>query len=100
MDQFHYKEMKQNLETLLVNGGALEKEIYVFGHCNASENLADLLISKGYRVSAILDNNPQKQGNHYKGIPIIGPQKILDRDMKHMIICIVSRAYEAMARQL
>ena len=100
MDQLHYKEMKQNLETLLVNGGALEKEIYVFGHCNASENLADLLISKGYHVSAILDNNPQKQGNHYKGIPIIGPQKILDRDMKHMIICIVSRAYEAMARQL
>lgn len=100
MDQLHYKEMKENLEALLAAGSLSDKVICIFGHCNASEELADLLGSKGYPVSAILDNNPGKQGTSYKGIPIIPPQAILDRDMEHMIICIVSRAYEAMARQL
>lgn len=100
MDQFHYKEMKQNLETLLANGVIQQKDIYIFGHCNASEELADLLVEKGFKVSAILDNNPAKQGNNYKEIPIMPPQIILNRDMKCMLICIVSRAYEAMARQL
>lgn len=100
MDPLHYKEMKQNLEALFVRGFIQEKDIYIFGHCNASEELADLLISRGCSVSAILDNNPAKQGNDYKGIPIIPPQAILDRDRKRMLICIVSRAYEAMARQL
>ncbi len=100
MDQHHYREMKQNLEKLLVSGGALGKDIYIFGYCNASKELADLLMRKGYLVSAVLDNNPQKQGSHYKGIPIIGPAEILGRDMERMLICVVSRAYAAMARQL
>lgn len=100
MDQLHYKEMKQNLDALLINGDALKKDIYIFGHCNAAEELADLLINKGYHVSAFLDNNPGKQGNHYKRISVIPPGDILDKDMKQMLILIVSRAYEAMARQL
>lgn len=100
MDQLHYNEMQQNLEALLAAGAVSEKEIYIFGHCNASEELANLLMSRGYRVSGILDNNPGKQGKNCGGIPIIPPQEILKKDMNRMLICIVSRAYEAMARQL
>lgn len=100
MDQLHYNEMQQNLEALLATEAVSEKDIYIFGHCNASEELADLLMCKGYRVCAILDNNPGKQGSYYKRIPIIGPREILDRDMKRMLICVVSRAYEAMAQQM
>lgn len=106
MDQLHYKEMKQNLEALIAAGTVSDKTIYIFGHCNATEELVDLLAVKGYPVSAILDNNPEKQGNHYKGIPIIAPREILKTHKSNknkeesMLICIVSRAYEAMARQL
>lgn len=100
MDQLHYKEMKQNLDRLLAADALSGKTIYIFGRCNASEELADLLMSKGYRIDAILDNSEVKQGRSYKGIPIVPPKIILERDMEHMLIFIVSRAYEAMARQL
>lgn len=124
MDQLHYQEMKENLETLLASGVLSKKDVYLFGHCNATEELADLLMAKGCRVWAILDNNPAKQGGSYQGIPIIPPQAILEQDvlfraqiagarlperhalqdarkgMDSMVICIASRAYEAMVRQL
>lgn len=100
MDQNHYREMKENLERLSADGTFIEREIYIFGHCNASEELADLMIEKGYHVAAVLDNNPAKQGGEYQGIPIISPLEITQGDMARMLICIVSRAYEPMARQL
>lgn len=100
MDQNHEKEMRENLERLSANDAFIEKEIYIFGHCSASEKLADLLIEKGYHVVAFLDNNPAKQGGEYQGIPVISPPEITGRDMTRMLICIVSRAYESMAKQL
>lgn len=100
MDQNHYREMKENLDRLSADGAFIEREIYIFGHCRASEKLAGLLIEKGYHVAAVLDNNPAKQGGEYQGIPIIPPLEIMQRDMTRMLICIVSRAYESMARQL
>lgn len=100
MDQNHYREMKENLDRLSADGVFIEKEIYIFGHCSASEELAALLMEKGHRVVAFLDNNPAKQGMEYQEIPIISPLEITQRDMTRMFICIVSRAYEAMARQL
>ena len=100
MDQTHYKEMKENLDRLFADGTFIEREIYLFGHCNASEKLADLITEKGYCVNAFLDNNPAKQGSRYKGIPVISPEEISKRNMEHTLICIASRAYEAMARQL
>ena len=39
------------------------KQIYLFGHCNATEELADLLLEHQYRPIAILDNNIVKCGN-------------------------------------
>lgn len=100
MDQNHYREMKENLERLSADGAFIEKEIYIFGHCSASEKLVGLMREKGYHVAAVLDNNPAKQGGEYQGIPIISPLEITQRDMTRMLICIVSRAYESMARQL
>lgn len=100
MDQTHYREMKENLERLSADGGLSEKEIYIFGHCNASEKLTELMIEKGYQVTAVLDNNPSKQGLFYKDIPIISPKKIIEKDMNQTLVCIVSRACEAMMQQL
>lgn len=76
------------------------KQIYLFGHCNATEELADLLLEHQYRPIAILDNNIVKCGNNYKGIPIVLPQDILSDMQENSIVCIVARAYAAMSDQL
>lgn len=99
MDQLHYREMQENLKELMEEAVLETKKIYLFGHCNATEELADLILRQGYAVSAILDNSCQKHGKEYCGIRIIPPQEIL-KEQENSIVCIASRAYEAMADQL
>lgn len=100
MDQLHYKEMISAFDLLEREGCIQGKKIYLFGHCNATEELADLLLSKEYDPAAILDNNSSKHGNTYRGIMIESPLKIMDDDPEQTIVCIVARAYAAMAKQL
>lgn len=100
MDKQHYEEMVSSLTELEDEGGIQEKRIYLFGHCNATEELVDLLLQKGYRPVAILDNNQDKHGKDYKGIIIIKPDEILKDTGEKTIVCIVARAYVAMADQL
>lgn len=100
MDKIHFEELLENLNCLEQKQGFKEKSIYLFGHCNATEELVSLLLERGYAVQGILDNNRSKQGNFYKGIPIIAPCEILSADGDRTIVCIVARAYAAMAKQL
>lgn len=99
MDHVHYQEMIRNLEGLPCDLLA-QKIIYLFGHCNASEELVDILIEKGYEVKAVLDNNIFKYGITYKDIPVVSPDTILKEDMGKSIVCIAARAYESMTQQL
>lgn len=100
MDKFYYKEMTENLEQLVRENAIQNKKIYLFGHCNATEELADLLLAWGFLIQGILDNNPGKQGKKYNGIPIYPPQSALEDQPDKVIVCIAARAYAAMARQL
>ncbi len=100
MDKAHYKEMKKNLQALLEKGMIQDKDIYVFGHCNASEELIDLLEESGCNVKAILDNNVCKHGFVYKKVPIVSPKEIMKADCSKTIVCIVAKAYAAMEKQL
>ena len=100
MDAIHYNEMCENLEKMLQNGLFSGKRLYLFGHCNATEALVDVLLEKGFLVCAILDNNEKKQGNVYRNIPITAPQEILSETPGSSLVCIAARAYEAMAQQL
>ena len=100
MDQIHYKEMEENLNRLLQEHQIQEKKIYLFGHCNATEELADLLMAKGFLAAAILDNNTAKHNNNYRGIKIISPKSLLEELPEQTIVCIAARAYAAMADQL
>lgn len=100
MDRLHYEEMVFNLDRLIDEGTLQDKAIYLFGHCNATEELADLLLEKGFCVAAILDNNEVKWGNCYRGIIIKEPQQILKENSRNVIVCIVARAYAAMTAQL
>lgn len=100
MDQEHYKEMLDVLSQLEQDGALIDKKIYLFGHCDATENLATVLLERGYRPIAILDNNVAKQGNQYKGIPIETPEQIIGESGDESLVCIVARAYAAMSTQL
>lgn len=100
MDKLRYEEMVANLEPLLQDDVFQHREVFLFGHCNATEELADLLKDKGIGVQAILDNNVEKHGKEYMGIPVEAPDFIMHRDSQQTVVCIVARAYEAMAKQL
>lgn len=100
MDRIHYEEMCENLKNMLRLDILKGKKIYLFGHCNATETLADLLLEKRVAVAAILDNNEKKWGRTYRNIGIEPPQKILSETVGSTAVCIAARAYEAMAEQL
>jgi hypothetical protein len=100
MDRAHYEEMVSNLDRLTSTHAIQNKIIYLFGHCNASEELAALILKKGYTVRAVLDNNAEKQGSTCYGIPIASPKMILYEPQEHTVVCIAARAFEAMKEQL
>lgn len=99
MRQLHLDEMTRNIDSFLASGQLARRAFFVFGHCHASEKMIDLLLAKDAAPSAILDNNPSKQGQTYRGIPIISPLGI-DSNDSTAIVLIASRAYAAMAAQL
>ncbi|MDE7477670.1 MAG: hypothetical protein K2M91_06940 [Lachnospiraceae bacterium] len=100
MDKAYYEEMCANLEKMLQTCVLEGKKVYLFGHCNATETLIDILLEKGIMVSAILDNNQRKHGKTYRNIVIEMPRAILSETEGNTVVCIAARAYEAMAGQL
>lgn len=100
MDREHYAEMCANFDKLIVAKSIQETNIYLFGHCNATEELANLFMEKNFAVKAILDNNAAKYGKTYRGIPIVSPQAVLEEKTEKTVVCIVARAYAAMNAQL
>ncbi len=100
MDKQHYDEMKTNVESLIRENGFAGKSIYLFGHCNATEELVKMLVFYGYTPVAILDNNIAKHGSSYESVPIVPPQTVMSDNSKQSVVCIASRAYAAMVKQL
>ncbi len=100
MELQYYKEMVDSCEELEQSGAIEQRAIYLFGHCNATEELANLLLEKGYPITAILDNSKAKHGMEYRGIPIVPPNAILSESPEQTIVCIVTRFYESMYAQL
>ena len=104
MEKKLYDEMRDSLDTLGERICLADKSIFLFGHCNATLELADLLLSRSLKVCAILDNSTEKQGLEYNSIPVVLPEKILvmsgNDPEQNSIVLITSRFYSAMARQL
>ena len=100
MERLYFQEMKERFEELSQNGVFRDKKIYLFGHCNATEELAKMLAKNGYLVTGILDNSVSKQGGFYLDIPVISPDTILSEPADRIIVCIAIRFYESMHAQL
>lgn len=104
MDGMSYKEMVSDFENLISEYELYDYKIFLFGFCNASLELADLIIENGFSITAILDNSEAKQGEVYKSVPTCYPAEIFsyigEEDISHTIVLISSRYYSAMRKQL
>lgn len=100
MEQHYYSEMTENLDELMRKGGFQGKTIFLFGHCNATEELLELLRQRGMSVMAILDNNVEKHGRICKGVQIVLPHSKIWSQCTNAVVCIVARAYHTMKMQL
>ncbi len=104
MEKKLYDEMIENIDKADAELNLACRRIFLFGHCNATLELADLLGSRGLKVTAILDNSNEKQGLVYKGTPVIIPEKIAEMigdDLKEeAVVLITSRFYSSMHQQL
>lgn len=96
----YYEEMKENYNKLRQCGMLKGRKIFLFGHCNATEELAKIFLEGGFVIAAVLDNNIFKHGKVYQGIPIVSPSSILSEDSEEAVVCIATRFYEAMHSQL
>ena len=98
MEQARYTEMKRNVEHHF--RGFSQRKLYLFGHCEATLALADLLMGKGASVRAILDNSLKKQGLSYKGISVSPPSAVMETSQDKSAVLIATRFYESMNAQL
>ena len=98
MDLMRYEEMRGNVEAKARHLAG--REVFLFGHCEASLALADLLAQKGIGINAILDNSKEKQGKTYRGIPVIPPESAASVPPEKSSVLIATRFYEAMNAQL
>ena len=100
MDSEQYREMRENFQAAAEACSLRDRKIYLFGHCGATEELADLILNQGYGIEAILDNSRTKQGRQYRGIVIREPSAVLEHDSRKSVVFLVTRFYEAMYAQL
>lgn len=103
MESKYYSEMTNNINDLIKKGFLKDRRIYLFGHCNATEEMLQYLLSNEIIVQSILDNNQSKQNMLCYGIRIEAPEKIKKQPNSSeelSLVLIASRAYEAMAKQL
>ncbi len=98
MEQTRYNEMVKNYNENKESFS--KKRIFIFGHCEASLTLIDMLLADSFEVTAILDNNRDKYGTCYRDIPVTEPRKVMEICTKETIVLIVTRFYETMSRQL
>ena len=98
MDKQRYGEMIENIESR--KDALQEKAVFLFGHCEATLVLVDLLFKLNIQPVAILDNSEAKHGQDYRGIPVVPPKSVLEQDKDNSIVLIVTRFYESMNAQL
>lgn len=103
MGNYVYDSLKIDIEKIITEENLFEKEIFLFGYCDATIRVIDILLEMNLTVRAILDNSCEKQEMTYKGIKVIYPTQINEKiadNYKKSIVLISSRFYEVMVQQL
>jgi hypothetical protein len=104
MEKKQYNEMIQNLNELISETDIKNRKIFLFGHCNATLELIDLLETKDIKTKGILDNSDAKQSEEYKEAHVYYPAEINNlagnNPKEDSIVLITSRFYASMLSQL
>lgn len=100
METVYQDEMKRNIDALLSSGQLNHRAVFVFGHCNATEEMIDYLFDHYIAVTAILDNNDSKRDMTYREIPVKSPVTIIDESDSGSVVLIAARFFDSMERQL
>ena len=104
MEKMLYDEMVECVTRIDKEMCLSQKRVFVFGHCNATFELIDLLYSKGIKTAAILDNSEIKQGKTYNGVVVISPSQFvkMTKDLSDIqtVVLIASRFFSSMEQQL
>lgn len=98
MNLIQLNTINANLDKLERDGTLKGKNIFLFGHCPLTDDMADLIIARGYEIRGLLDNNSLKWGMAYKGIPVLRPAEIMQYE--NAVVLINVRFYETMRSQL
>ena len=100
LNQAHRNEMQCVLDAR-INAHAFDgRVVFLFGHCNATEEMADYLLTRNINVCAILDNSISKQGLSYCGIPVVPPEQIKEYSADNCVVLIATRFFAEMSAQL
>lgn len=100
MEKYLYDEMAANFMSIKKSYLSYDTKIYVFGHCNTTEKLIDLILKNGFSVIAVLDNNKNKYGISYREVPVVEPEYVLKENGAETIVLIAVNFYAAMRSQL
>jgi len=100
MDQIHKAEMMRILDARINARSFDSRAVFLFGHCNATEEMADYLLEHNVGVSAIFDNSLSKQSLSYRGISIVPPEQIKKYTADNSVVLIATRFYAEMSAQL
>jgi hypothetical protein len=100
MEARHRAEMERMLDARLAAGRFDGRAAVLFGHCNATEEMADYLLGRGVRPAAILDNNAAKKGLSYRGIPVRPPEIMRNFGAGDSVVLIAARFFAEMSAQL
>jgi len=76
------------------------RAVFLLGHCNATEEIANYLHEHGVSIKAILDNNKSKQGLKYRNIPIVKPELIKNYKGYKSVVLITSQFHSEIYTQL
>lgn len=100
MEKSYLNEINDNFTNIKELYLTSNTNIFVFGHCNISEKLIDLIIDSGLSAAGILDNNKSKYNLSYRGVSVVPPDKILEKNNQDTIVLIAVNFYETMRLQL
>jgi hypothetical protein len=100
MEIRHKTEMIRVLDARIAARSFAGRAVLLFGHCDATEEMADYLLSRGVTPVAILDNSTAKQGQAYREIPITPPETIRDRTAENSVVLVAARFFAEMSAQL
>jgi hypothetical protein len=100
MEQSHRDEMNHMIREMADAELFEGKAVFAFGHCNATEEMIDILFANSIAVCAVLDNNEAKRTLSYRGVPVRKPAIIQAFDASCSLVLIATRFYASMAAQL